>query len=331
MSKKNKILKIWLLYHIFVVTVEIIWQYIDINSKRETFADLSLEYNQRKTDAEDVQMKNRNKCLTTLVSVMLMTTLVVGCGSLEDKENASVLEGNVSGETNKDILQDDSEEDSMKEGSVHVDFADGKPEGFETANGWCNGSMFNVTWRNSNVTFNDSKMQLIIDKDAVPSNGVPYSGGEFRSKDYYGYGRYEVSMKAIKNDGVVSSFFTYTGPSDNNPWDEIDVEILGKDTTKVQFNYFTDSQGNHEYMHDLGFDASESFHTYAFEWHKDKIVWFVDGVEVHSATQNIPVTKGKIMMNAWCGTGVDGWLNAFDDTNVPLTAEYEWIKFTPFE
>ena len=34
-------------------------------------------------------------------------------------------------------------------------------------------------------------------------------------------------MKAIKNDGVVSSLFTYTGPSEDNPWDEIDVEILG--------------------------------------------------------------------------------------------------------
>lgn len=223
------------------------------------------------------------------------------------------------------------EAEVVPEGYAYAEFTNGMPDGWECADGWCNGSMFNVTWRKKNVTFNDGKMQLIIDNDKVPKDGVPYSGGEFRSREFYGYGRYEVSMKAIKNDGVVSSFFTYTGPSDNNPWDEIDVEILGKDTTKVQFNYFTDSRGNHEHMHDLGFDASEDFHTYAFEWHKDKIVWFVDGVEVHSATENIPVTESKIMMNAWCGKGVDGWLNAFDDSKMPLTAEYEWIRFTPFE
>ena len=41
------------------------------------------------------------------------------------------------------------------------------------------------------------------------------------SDKFYSYGYYETSMKAIKNDGVISSFFTYTGPSDNNPWDEI--------------------------------------------------------------------------------------------------------------
>ena len=223
------------------------------------------------------------------------------------------------------------ESDEIKAESLYVDFTEGKPVNFEEANGWCNGSCFNVTWRKNNVIFDNGKMQLIIDVDKIPANNVPYSGGEFRSIDFYGYGRYEVSMKAIKNDGVVSSFFTYTGPSDNNPWDEIDVEVLGKDTTKVQFNYYTNGKGNHEHMHDLGFDASEEFHTYAFEWHEDKIIWFVDGEEVHRMTESIPVTKGKIMMNAWCGIGVDGWLKPFDDTNVPLVAEYEWIKYTPFE
>ena len=221
--------------------------------------------------------------------------------------------------------------EAVPEGGLYAEFSQGMPEGFEASDGWSNGSMFNVTWRAGNVTFKGGSMQLIIDSDEASGSGIPYSGGEFRSTGFYGCGRYEVSMKAIKNDGVVSSFFTYTGPSDNNPWDERDVEILGKDTTKVQFNYFTNGKGNHEYMHDLGFDASEGFHTYAFEWYEDRIVWLVDGAEVHSVSENIPVTEGKIMMNAWCGVGVDGWLNAFDDGNMPLTAEYQWVRFTPFD
>lgn len=218
----------------------------------------------------------------------------------------------------------------IEEDISEVSFARGDSGLFECASGWCNGSMFNVTWRKENCTFENGKMQLIIDRD-LKGGDVPYSGGEYRSKDFYGYGRYEVRMKAIKNDGVVSSFFTYTGPSDSNPWDEIDIEILGKDTTKVQFNYFTDGVGNHEYLYDMGFDASEDFHDYAFEWHKDRIVWFIDGEQVYTAEENIPVTPGKIMMNAWCGTGVDGWLNAFNDEKMPLIAEYERISFIPFE
>ena len=222
----------------------------------------------------------------------------------------------------------------VPDGAQYSDFRSGMPDGFEASDGWSNGSMFNVTWRRSNVTFDNGRMQLIIDNDTKPKDKVPYSGGEFRSKDFYGYGRFEVSMKAIKNDGVVSSFFTYTGPSDNNPWDEIDVEILGKDTTQVQFNYFVDGKGGHEYMHELGFDASEDFHTYAFEWHKTSIAWFVDGEEVHRVEKDeskMPKTASKIMANAWCGKDVDGWLNAFNDSALPILAEYEWVMFTPFD
>ncbi len=231
-------------------------------------------------------------------------------------------------------------------GSVYADFSKGSSSDFEISNGWCNGDPFNVTWRNSNVTFEDGKMQLIINKDKTATK-VPYAGGEYRSLGFYGYGLYEVSMKAIKNDGVVSSFFTYTGPSDNQPWDEIDIEILGKDTTKVQFNYYRDSRGGHEYMYDLGFDASEDFHTYGFEWAEHSITWYVDGKEVYKVEgkpiedpkpddkykvdARLPEYQSKIMANAWCGIGVDGWLKAFDDSNIPLTAEYQWMRYTPLE
>ncbi len=219
---------------------------------------------------------------------------------------------------------------------LQVDFTGGDSNSatMEIANGWSNEGQFNTTWRRTNITFKDDKMQMILSEDtATKIKGIPYAGAEYRSKKFYGYGRYEVSMKPIKNDGVVSSFFTYTGPSDNNPWDEIDIEFLGKDTTIVQFNYFTKGRGNHEYIHELGFDASEDFHTYAFEWHEDKIVWFVDDVEVYTATKTIPTTRGKIMMNVWCGTGANAerWLKPFDPSNLPLTAEYEWFSYTPFE
>ena len=200
---------------------------------------------------------------------------------------------------------------------------------FEISGGWSNGSMFNCTWKNENCVFEDGKMYLIIDNDPTGTD-IPYSGGEFRTKDFYGFGYYEVTMKPISNDGVVSSFFTYTGPTDKNPWDEIDIEFLGKDTTKVQFNYFTDGKGNHEYLYDLGFNAAEEFHSYGFDWKPDSITWYVDGEAVYTATENIPQTPGKIMMNAWPGIGVRDWLNEFDG-NVPLKAEYTTVKYKTSE
>lgn len=285
------------------------------------------------------------------LSALLSTLLLCSCGGNTNASNtntdttANTVEAIDNATENTDADTDSATEnaDSTSEdtnsteaalakpdNAIYVDFKDGDSPLFEVANGWSNGNMFNCTWRKQNCTFTDEKMQLIIAWDTAGSS-IPYSGAEYRSTDNYGYGRYEVSMKPIQNDGVVSSFFTYTGPTDNNPWDEIDIEFLGKDTTKVQFNYFTNGDGNHEYVYDLGFDASADFHTYAFEWHKDKIVWFVDGAEVYTATENIPATEGKIMMNVWPGIGVDAWLNPFDDSALPLTTEYEWISFTPFE
>lgn len=195
---------------------------------------------------------------------------------------------------------------------------------FEKADGWSNGDCFDCVWRAENVFWADNALNLRINTDSSPE--YRYSGAEYRTKDYYHYGYYETSMKAIKNDGVVSSFFTYTGPYDGDPWDEIDVEILGKDTTKVQFNYYTNGVGNHEYMYNLGFDASEGFHTYGFDWQPDKITWYVDGKAVHTAYSDIPKTPGKIMMNTWPGIGVDEWLKPYNG-RTPLTAQYQWVSF----
>ncbi len=206
--------------------------------------------------------------------------------------------------------------------SFGVGFAGEEYATMHKADGWSNGDMFNCTWRAANVWF-DGYLNLKIDRDYATGG---YSGGEYRTNDTFGYGMYDVSMKPIKNDGVVSSFFTYTGPSDGTVWDEIDIEFLGKDTTKVQFNYYTNGVGNHEYVYDLGFDASQSFHQYGFLWQPGKITWYVDGKAVYSATENIPTTPGKIMLNAWPGIGVDEWLKPYNGAT-PLVAQYDWINW----
>lgn len=196
------------------------------------------------------------------------------------------------------------------------------------AHHWGNGQMFNATWYESQVTFDNGMMTLAIEMDEEGAN-PPYKAGEYRSNQFYQYGLFEVNMKPGKSEGTVSSFFTYTGPSNDDPWDEIDIEFLGKDTTKIQFNYFTDGIGNNEYMHELGFDASESFHTYAFEWRPNSISWYVDGQLIHTATENIPQTPQQIMMNFWPAIGVDAWTGVFDDTDIPIYTQYNWIKYTP--
>ena len=211
-----------------------------------------------------------------------------------------------------------------KNATMSDDFRNGSSRHFIASDGWENGDPFDCGWYASQTAFRNGALELTIDRDKTGKYN--YAGAEYRTNDFYGFGYYETSMQAIKNNGVVSSFFTYTGESDGNPWDEIDIEILGKDTTKVQFNYYTNGQGKHEFMYDLGFDASQGFHTYGFDWQRDHITWYVDGKAVYTANQNIPQTPGKIMMNAWPGRGVDEWLAHYDG-RTPLTARYQWVTY----
>ena len=204
------------------------------------------------------------------------------------------------------------------------------------ANGYSNGSMFNVGWRADHVWHSGGVMGLNLNNTPCSSGGCsgkPYASGEYRTNDRYGYGRYEVRMKAAGGGaGTVSSFFTYTGPSDGQPWDEIDVEILGKNTWQMQTNYFTNGVGGHEKVINLGFDAAAGYHNYAFEWRSGSIKWFVDGrlVKTENGSRGaIPTHAGKIMMNLWPGTGVDSWLGQFRYSG-QRTATYDWVKYTRY-
>lgn len=214
-----------------------------------------------------------------------------------------------------------------------ADFSNGPVDAMFASDGWSNGGVFNVWWTGSNVTYTDGQLHLGI-SEAGDEVEQDYYGGEVRTGLYYGYGDYSVKMKPSKTEGTASTFFTCTGPYDiangePNPWDEIDIEFLGKDTTGVQFNYYVDGQGGHEYWYELGFDASEEFHEYGFRWEEDSITWFVDGEAVYSVNTEdngpMPSTPGRILMNYWCGTeDAEGWMGVY--TPDSATVDYEWVK-----
>ncbi len=226
-----------------------------------------------------------------------------------------------------------------------ADFANGANEDVVYARGGDgNGSVFNVEWNTENVEFVDDVARMKISEipEGTESQWGDYYGAELRTNMWYHYGYYSVSMKPSKDSGTASTFFTYTGPygeydeeGNLHPWDEIDIEFLGKDTTKVQFNYYVNGKGGHEYMYDLGFDASEEFHTYGFLWEEDAITWYVDSEPVYQVTsedekpktEGLPSTPGRIMLNHWCGTkDAEGWMDAYEGYSSPV--EYQWIGTT---
>ena len=187
-------------------------------------------------------------------------------------------------------------------------------------------------WRPDHITFADGEMHIQLDNSSCPQgcDGRPYASGEYRSNEFYGYGRFETRMKASNLPGTVTAFFLYTGPSDANPHDEIDIEILGKDPTRMQVNYFTNDVGNHETWIDLGFDASQDYHDYSISWSENAITWCVDGTICHTEDGShgpLPTTPGRIMTNLWACTQRDEWCGSFTYPGTPVVASYDWIRY----
>ena len=237
-------------------------------------------------------------------------------------------------------------------GETIADFSEGLSDEFFASDGWSNGMPFNCVWKGETITHSDGKLHLGIKKGPARDGDkeYPYIASEYRSHKLYGYGDYEVRMKPVKQPGVISTFFVITNEwtvtdGEANPWDEIDIEFVGKDTTKVQFNYYAHAkQGEnnpHEHMYDLGFDASLEFHDYGFRWEEDKISWFVDGKTVYQVILGtkvdgqdhsvLPTYPGRIMLSCWPWEGKktifdpQGWGGNFTGPT-DKTADYEWVK-----
>jgi endo-1,3-1,4-beta-glycanase ExoK len=120
----------------------------------------------------------------------------------------------------------------------------------------------------------------------------------------------------------------------------------------MQTNYFqrdttniTSPSSGNEYVHQLGFDASNDFHVYGFRWTGDDqsgsgggIEWFVDGRSIRKVTNQtakIPDAKYsylRVMANLWVvDDSAAGWAGippAPERFPENTTAEYKWMMYT---
>jgi beta-glucanase (GH16 family) len=191
---------------------------------------------------------------------------------------------------------------------------------------WANGAPFGCAWLADHVQ--QRGLDTVLRLDDRGALGKAYGGAELATPKAYSYGRLEATFQAVACPGVITSLFTYTG----QPHDEIDVEILGNDPTKVQLGYFTNGKHYAVELVDLGFDASKGLHSYAFEWGPDAIRWYVDGHLVKTATAAdgpLPSHPQQLMANVWPTQGIDGWAGRFQYPGRPLEACYRNITYTP--
>jgi len=142
-----------------------------------------------------------------------------------------------------------------------------------------------------------------------------FSSAALTTQKKYLYGKFSVELKPSNISGLITGVFLHR----NSPHQEIDIEFLGKDTTKILVNVFYNPgiDGTKlEYGYrgtpiliNLGFDASKDFHEYSFEWNTDSIRWSVDGNVIYERVlwnpTPIPNLPMEFNVNLWHSKSVE--------------------------
>ena len=185
---------------------------------------------------------------------------------------------------------------------------------------------------------------VVLRIDAAPGGAKAYRSGSIATRKLPSsdqrYGRYEAELRPVRASGVITAMFLYRF----DPWQEIDMEVLGKDTTKVLLNVFYNPGEagdlyNYGYrgtpvLMDVGFDLADSFHRYTIEWEADEIRFFIDDTLIHVRAAGrptpIPHLPMRFHLNAWpcCSEELAG---AFTGADLPLEAGLRRVRIASWE
>jgi endo-1,3-1,4-beta-glycanase ExoK len=206
------------------------------------------------------------------------------------------------------------------------------------SDGWDNGYWNWSDWRRSSLHPSPEGLAIVM-RPNPPGASKPYAGGELQSKELFRYGYYEVRMRVPRGDGIVVGFFTFTRPEGRDSQQEIDIEFVGSRTNHIEFGYFLGRHERHERLR-LPFDATDDFHTYAFEWTPQGIRWYVDNrlmLEMHderarrlTSPERLYLSLSASRIAEWTGEldrSLAPW--RLDVTCVAQAREYRGVSLCP--
>ncbi len=145
------------------------------------------------------------------------------------------------------------------------------------------------------------------------------------------YGYFEVRMRVPRGAGAVSGVFTYADRAKGVKPNEIDIEILGKNTRAVELTIHENGRSTTKTVA-LPFDAAEGFHTYGFDWQPGYVRWYVDGVLAHQedgpAARNL-VRPQQLILNLWGSRELKAWVGPLDTKQGPWRLEFSCVAYAP--
>jgi endo-1,3-1,4-beta-glycanase ExoK len=199
------------------------------------------------------------------------------------------------------------------------------------SDGWTNGDFQNCGWSAKEVYVRNGILNVGFSKNPGAQNRN-YRCGELQSNQTFSYGTFEARLKTpAAGSGLDSAFFTYIGPAQKKPHDEIDLEFLLKDETRVHTTTFvSDKSGNGEET-PLPAAASSAFVDYAMVWSPDKVQFFANHklIRTIDGPHQSPVQPQKLFFSLWGSDTLSDWMGPFQDPGTPITMQVDWAAYTP--
>ena len=170
---------------------------------------------------------------------------------------------------------------------------------------------------------------------SINSQNKIYKAGEVYTDNIYQYGKMEVRMLAATGSGVISNFFTFKEGSELSTtfWEEIDIEVFGKDGANTWQSNLITGQGNTNLTRTEGIhqtvNLGQEYHTYTIEWKPNSVTWLVDGKvfrEIIEGQSLLTANETSLRFNIW-NPNIPQWVGTFDESILPVHMFVNWIKF----
>jgi len=224
--------------------------------------------------------------------------------------------------------------------STEKSFSDSVIERFETMDRtrWM---LRDDTFPSNLAIFRPSNFSIGVDKIAVltmrdeRTTVREFTSASIASRQRYLHGRFFAELRPSSVAGLITGMFLHR----NAPRQEIDIEFLGKDTTKMLVNVYYNPgedgtkleygyRGAPTLIH-LGFDASKDFHRYEIEWGANFIRWRVDDRLVHERVDwdptPVPHLPMQFNVNLWHSRSRE-LAAALDRANLPAQSAIRLIE-----
>jgi len=221
-----------------------------------------------------------------------------------------------------------------QEAAFHDDFDKLDLSRWYVSDGWSNGAHQNCAWSADQVKASGGSLRVGF--ASAPEGERQYRCGEIQTREAYGYGTFEARLKTPAGSGLNAAFFSYIGPQHGKPHDEIDFEILLRNTGHVDTTTFVngvsgDGEVGAGQSHALPRPSDTDFIAYAFTWEPGQVRFYIDGQLVRTIDdpKMVPRNAQRIFFSLWGSDTLTDWMGVFAPVSAPIAMEVDWVAYTP--